>query len=1202
MAELLDRLQQKAANPAARPASTSDSPGLLDKLKEKAASPATTVEETQPITTEAESKDIDAQLEEAKAGYVTIPELQSILTKYNLPDEDLERMKEYAVFYGTKVPGFSGPKAVAIDVAGFLGELTGSFAQKYSTWKQPDAARGALDDLRELARSRKTAGRTAAEIGGSIAMPAGLARAATTPQKVMGLAAAGSIAQNVAQSRTGEELTGVTESITTGLGATGLLMNIGRLFTRRNPTGQVEVVTESGRKVGKEELEEIRYLERSLEDAGPSTKIRMAETLEEYTKRPDTQRSVNTMSKFLEEWKPGAEDSTFSAFWKAVTGGESMRASEQFMQDAKLVPYLTKRQARQLKKLGDEIAPNWWRESGGTGASWLAYHNHLKELGRLQRYVGAESLEDLATRVSEEGPEFMTRQYLRAKQSGHLRGYINKEKLQGLEEWSQFRKGINQISDVKPLARQFDAKFGSNFEQTIDSISERLNRVSYLRASALGDLASLRKESNRAGVSPDAIFHSLESGNATKELPQELYTKWRGYFDRLQEQANEMGLPIIKRENYAPNLRPDAVTYSSKMRNLYEGLGPRAKEALRGDDVDAYKRMAGITKKGEKGAAPEAQAIRMMANEMETLLGEYPQTPQDFRRMYGILRNPQSVEARMNTRARAAMARQEEGIPEYFKETNIYELAKQWTSNTFRHAAIRDELAELNQFKKFAQDQGDSWTVDYVDKLMRDITGTRTDVLGKDSRRLIKRTEIQLNDYAARLREEGKDWKAKQVERLTYIPEVYQMMAQSIYPNLLGLSPRAAFQNAISSPIMNIPELGANYGTRKAMLAAAKSMMPTKESIEVTPELAQYLSTRFKLNAKMTDAKRARLDSMVEDGLLSVDDAGNYAFNVGKTIETTNSDVILGAQGILPAQWTGELVSQLRNELKNSSTYQASANMIERWTQASMAMFEASERMARMQTYHLANEVADDLVAGRSGATSWLNNISSPSYSRAINNSLKEGNEARTKQLVQRYFQSTNMFNYDRANMSAYGRYMGPLFSTFSKWPTAIAGRVTQELYDRKGAGARKLGKQLLAPFILAAGVDAMLPTADESPERNVVLGQGGLKGITPLSSLSGFAKGEFATPPIAQAMGAVVEPLMGLDEDTPSRVSKGLQKGATMFVPGANLLKLTGETIPQMMGVNVRKENRSGRYKGRGKLEQQALRTVRQIRGMGRR
>ena len=1191
----------------------------------------------------------DTEEELADSDVVTIGELQRMMKRHGVSKDQLSKVKSMARYFGAEVPGaydrMEEAKGKWSDIM-LLG-----LPQKLTIVSEEDEALAEMyDELRSIALERKSTGEQLGELGLGMLAPQMLAARGIKSMMAIGFGT-GAIA-GAANSRSGEELQQALIGGGLGLALVGVGYGVSKYAFRRGrvPKQVMEEAEEFGEDLRKlpqekkiemaEQMDEVwkssrnqdksarmdEYLTRTVTNAEKLKKspdniiptyeqfkldnglrkppklvtkkvaVDAAEDIEDYVIEipGEIKYYVRRPSKESKEWSVGLMQDNGQVDWaenySRLTDVKSY-IFEKHSRPVKKVDFLrqlTDEQVEMVREQGAGLLPKYLKDEDP--AVWLAYNNHVGEIGRLKKWLGTKTDKEFLDELAQQDAPFILDQYRRSVESDHLRKYLEREQLVGVDEWSAFRKVVvGNTIDVKYLARQFDDKFGSEFELIIDNISQKSNQISYVRAAALRRVARLRKLMQKSGLSHDEVYTYLDTGKIPGNLWERaqvtykgeavnILDEWKLLFEDLRQEANAMGLPISKVKNYVPRQRSGTVEYVRK-------LDAKLRTAETEVGVDLYK--VDLTGASFKEAVQSSEAATQLVKEMKSVLGQAPESTAEFRRLFDILTDPNDIQVRRITQARAAIQRTGEELPDWVREKNLFQLVKDWTSNTFRHAALRDDLADMDQFRKFAMNQGDSWTATYVDNLQRDIVGTRSDTVGRGMMKQAQLTEIKLNRMADKLEQQGRDILSKGVRSLTYVPETYQMIAQSIYPNLLGGSIRASLQNILSAPVMSAPELGVTYGSYLSTRGMQQTLTRKPVKIEITGDIASTLRNKLGLkDANMSPRKLRQLEKLEEAGILSRTDAG-WQVNIGTELVTRDADIILGAQGILPAQWTGELSAQLRSELKRSSTYHFAAGVYEKWTTMSMAMFEASERMARMQTYHIADQVATDLIGGQKNAAKWFSDISSSAYKRRIQQAMDLGDDTQVRQLVQRYFQSTNMFNYDRANMSALGRLLGPLFSTFTKWPMAMGGRVAHELYNRGPAGVRKLGMQLIAPFMAASVVNNLMDSPDEDPRIRVIFGSRGLTSLTPLSSFTSFMTGEFATPPIVQQVQAVADAVAVPDEKTPQRLSNTIQNSASIFMPGYNVIRIVGEDLPQLMGVNVRKRAR-GVYRGKGKTERQ--------------
>jgi hypothetical protein len=146
--------------------------------------------------------------------------------------------------------------------------------------------------------------------------------------------------------------------------------------------------------------------------------------------------------------------------------------------------------------------------------------------------------------------------------------------------------------------------------------------------------------------------------------------------------------------------------------------------------------------------------------------------------------------------------------------------------------------------------------------------------------------------------------------------------------------------------------------------------------------------------------------------------------------------------------------------------------------------------------------------------------------------------------------------------MSEYGRYMGPLFSIFSKWPTATAGKIAHAyMTEGPGAGSARTFQTLLIPYFTLMMADQLIDS--DSDIYNRVVGSKGLKGWTQIDSLPtdfGVREGLLSTPIMAAGMDFFDA---FSQEDTGKAITKWINNTFRSFFPGAGALRFLAEEIP---------------------------------------
>jgi hypothetical protein len=170
-------------------------------------------------------------------------------------------------------------------------------------------------------------------------------------------------------------------------------------------------------------------------------------------------------------------------------------------------------------------------------------------------------------------------------------------------------------------------------------------------------------------------------------------------------------------------------------------------------------------------------------------------------------------------------------------------------------------------------------------------------------------------------------------------------------------------------------------------------------------------------------------------------------------------------------------------------------------------------------------------------------------------------NPQQAAEIVAKYLNDATMYNYNRVSMSEYGRTMGPLFSAFSKWPTATVGEVVNEIRS-KGIlkGAARNWEKFVTPFLLLQSFDYMMGERmgekdSLSDRQKKLLGSYGLSQSAPIGSIGGILKGEIFTPPAIDAfIQTAVTPVL---EGDAAQLERGAGSAVMNFVPGAGIMRL---------------------------------------------
>jgi len=472
------------------------------------------------------------------------------------------------------------------------------------------------------------------------------------------------------------------------------------------------------------------------------------------------------------------------------------------------------------------------------------------------------------------------------------------------------------------------------------------------------------------------------------------------------------------------------------------------------------------------------------------------QRPQDLNRAFISTFQNRQGRLHLETVARAALQR-EDMIPMWARETNLYKLADKWQANTLRHMFLRRPIDELRGRVKILENMGAAREAAYVERLIADLMGIREGTAAESFNVIQKRFMQNLDKLIARS-PEGSVQRAALVTAKT-LPTFLQEQTRSIYPNLLGaLNPRTLIMNLTQTFTKTLPELGGPYGSALFLRSAAGI-----RGLRNIPEAARQMK----------------------------------------------------AEGLMPAEFVGGNLNYLSEGLARSGVADYSQRALAKVADLGMRPYQWAEVANRAIAWGAGRMMASDLMKGSKLAMGSLNRFPE-SVRFAARDLITAGNQDGLGKLLSEHLVNSTQYQYNRASMSDYGRTMGPLFSTFSKWPTATVGQII-EGYRTKGAirGSTQLTEQLVAPFLLLEAADWAMGQAnawDDAEGTDVqkkLLSREGLSQGAPIGNIKGIITGDFFSPPIIDTAMKVIQALG--TEDRAMALEKAASNGLYMFAPG---------------------------------------------------
>lgn len=446
----------------------------------------------------------------------------------------------------------------------------------------------------------------------------------------------------------------------------------------------------------------------------------------------------------------------------------------------------------------------------------------------------------------------------------------------------------------------------------------------------------------------------------------------------------------------------------------------------------------------------------------------------------------------METKARSALERQG-GIPDFMLETNVYKLMNKYANNTLKHLYLREPVDKMATEAYKLEKLGDLAGAQFVrNSITGAMGGTRAGTAAAQWQFMNTQASARLLQMADRV---GRDTVSGQALIFTkQLPDFILSLNHQIYPNMLAWSPHAIIQNMCQSMEKLAPELGGVYGYKTLASVAPKT-----------------------------------------------------ALNFTKLVEESNR------LGLMPVQVSRAGQQQLKEGIRRSALWNMSDAAVESAGKMGMFIFQKSEQMNRALVISVADRMSKDIASGSQAALASLNR-----FPEQVRNSVLADTShiANNYETLAKYLNSTAAYNYSKASMSEFGQVMGPLFSTFSKWPTATAGDIIYQMRSRGVMASlpRNAEKYLLPWMILGQAQRTLLGAPEDmSDMQKKIVGREGLSGMSPIGTLKNVANGQMLVPPMARTASEVVRPLLRGDTDS---AKNGLINLAKSYTPGAGIFR----------------------------------------------
>lgn len=676
---------------------------------------------------------------------------------------------------------------------------------------------------------------------------------------------------------------------------------------------------------------------------------------------------------------------------------------------------------------------------------------------------------------------------------------------------------VNALSDSQFPMRYIDHRFNAGAEKALEDLSIGRNIMTYVKGQTRKELDAINKLAIETGTDrtirdSDRVVRAIENPGKIKIDPkdQAVVNKFRAGIEAIRQHANstKQVLPtnIQKIEDYVTRVALPKAEMAAAIEKKLRVAIEEASQLL-GRPVRDLSSLNTAELKLLQEASP---AVRDLVA-FHKWRGQSIEGPTDGAKLLAsikdVLHGEPSTTDSLERISRATMSRTDQPIPDFVREWNLYNIWDRYAHDVLSAVYQREPLDRLRNIADKLERVQAVPEAKFVRRVISDALGIRPGTPANMMSRARQEMASLLDDRIRQAVQRGDRVTAGALRSAKSITELPSFLGRQIYSNVLGwYNPRPPIQNLVSGFARTAPELGTKYGYGTYVRGLVWSVMNK--------------------SAAMAETKRLGLlpDEFVRTGERALAE-GIRATNIGN----------LTAEGLEQAGRLG------------------------------MAMYRWSENLNRASIVGTARMMADDLIKGKQPALDSLKRFA-PYVQQEVATALANKDAQGAYEPIVKYLNRVTAFNYDRPSMYELGRTLGPVFTTFAKWPTAIGGELLNELRTKgfKQGSIRSL-ERLGVPFMALAGIDfliaAQLSKIPESDVYKKFVGESGIKGASPVSSLASFASGNpvFSPPVVDTILHKIVKPALKGDVQS---VGRGFDRAAHQYVPMAGALRFFGDDL----------------------------------------
>lgn len=670
-----------------------------------------------------------------------------------------------------------------------------------------------------------------------------------------------------------------------------------------------------------------------------------------------------------------------------VLNNKDARAAARGKDVAAFLESTTPEQRAAMSNLGpEEMKLPTRRFEGTTDEDYRAFMVMRENLGQLDKELGTGVRRGGVRDVqAQEGAEHVAERFAGIRKSEYVSHELSKLPEDILRGLSTPMKAVAFYSEAPRVYDAIDTRLGTRLSPAFDRLSKAINFVSRDMHQVSGVLKPLYKALGVAEKQPTLLGEKFSMWTALQE-PEQL---WARKYTPEQTDAIKQW-----REGF-DWLRQKANKMGLPIEQFEGGYVPHKV-------VDARQFVQKMEETGEKlgihlgdvsrgTVAVDENALAQVLKDADrggALAKEYVQGLKmasagrvedvaSARKAINEMFDLSRTGHRLETTAGASFER-EGNIPEWLLEKDVSKLFPKWAQSTFRHIRMRKPLTEVRQLGKVIEKVHPE-AGGYINRHIEDLVGIREGSMEAAKGEWLAGKQLK---YERLARKAGLDTPAGQMWHLvSKVPDIVPMLSNQLYSYSLGARVDKLFENSFQFVMLGIPSTGARSVTHWA------------------------------------------------GGVYDL--FTNFAKSPGKIKE------LLEKKGLAPAEQPFEAGKWLREGLERSVLKRGGSQLLELSNRLAMSLYTQTDLLNRGITYYAAQRIARSMESGEASALKIIKEMG-PGYQMEVREKLARGEKVGDD--IAAWLNSYTQFNYNRATMSEYGRYMGNFFATFSKWPTAVVG------------------------------------------------------------------------------------------------------------------------------------------------------------------